>query len=236
VKDKSVFFNPFRILSPKLNEEALRLEELHTRPFSESVSLEEGLLIMISKAIEMTRLLSKCIFSGSASQMDTCGALGKEIHQQEKVLTTGLVQSDVKGDLLRGLLHFPFRLERIGDLLEGILKCSRRKVSQGIPLSDKAHAELDQLFEVLLDIMRNLRDAITTPNKVILEYILSRTSKLSGMLEDFQEAHWARLEAGFCSPDAGALYLEMLDSIKEINSYLRKMSNTLLELGTAGAA
>ncbi len=32
MKDKHVFFNPFRLISPKLDREASRLEELYESP------------------------------------------------------------------------------------------------------------------------------------------------------------------------------------------------------------
>jgi Na+/phosphate symporter len=231
MKHKEVFFNPFRMLSPRLDAEAVRIEELYEKPVSESVSLEEGLLIMISKLIEMTRELSKCVLTEATHQMDRCEELASEVHEQEKILTRGLVSSDVEQDLLKGIIRFPFRLERIGDMLESILKCCRIKAEKRVPFSDKAYAELEQLFSVLLDMMINMRDALRTPNKVLLETILAEGKHLSGLLDEFKMAHWERLEAGFCAPEASSVYRDILDSIKWSNEYLERMCATLLELG-----
>jgi Na+/phosphate symporter len=202
MKEKALFFDPFRIISPGLNAEALRLEDLHGRPVSEPVSLQEGLLVMSSKIIEMIRLLSKCVVSGSQKQMDACESLAKQVHEQEKVLTTDLVSSKLRTDLLKGLIRFPYRMERIGDMLDTILNCCRISAGEGLPFTDKAHAELDQLFAFLLEMMTNLRDAFVTPNKFILEHTMSQSKKLGQMLLDFRLAHWKRLEGGFCSPHA----------------------------------
>jgi Na+/phosphate symporter len=232
MKDKHIFFNPFRMISPRLESEVERIDELHRRPYSENLTLEEGLLIMISKAIEMTRILAKGVVSESKAQLDACEALAKDIHAQEKALTRNLIKSEVKGELLRGLMRFPFRVERIGALMETILKCVRTKCQEGIPFSDKALAELNTLFQTLMDMLVNMRDALRLPNKVILQHILSKSGELKVMLEDFRQAHWDRLEAGFCSPDAGAIYLELLDSFKAANTYLEKMANTLMEIGS----
>lgn len=231
MKDRRVLVNPFRMISSKLDFEALRMEELHARTFHESMPLEDGLLVMMSKIIEMTRLLSKSIVSGSPKQMDACQSLGKEVHQEEKVLTGELVAAGIPPDLLRSVIRFPVRLERIGDLLESILNCSRIRARDGIPFSDKALGELDQLFAVLLDMMNNLRDAFITPNKVLLEHVISQGRKLAQKLLDFRLAHWDRLEAGFCAPQASSVYLDILDSFTAINEYIVKISVTLLELG-----
>jgi Na+/phosphate symporter len=150
MKDKRIVVNPFRMISRKLDSEAVRLERLHEQPFSEAMDLEEGLLVMISKIIAITQLLSKCVFSESETQMNTAATWAKEVHDQEKVLTLHLTTAGLTPDLLKGIIRFPFRLERIGDMLESILNCCRIKVAQGILFSDKAHAELNQLFELML--------------------------------------------------------------------------------------
>jgi len=231
MKKKSLFFNPFRLLSPKLDHEVARLDDLHQKVVSESVSLEEALLITLSKIIEMTRLVSKSMFSGSTIQMDQCAALAKEVHEQERRLTGNLVSAGLKAEVLRGFIRFPFHLERIGDLLESILNCCRIKAREGIPFSDKADAELDQLFTVLLDMMINLRDAFRTPNMVLLEAIISEAKKLSDLLDHSRLAHWDRVERGFCAVQVSTLYLDTLDSVKSINEYLQMMTRTLIDLG-----
>ncbi|MGO9570498.1 MAG: hypothetical protein ACLP5H_23450 [Desulfomonilaceae bacterium] len=233
MKDHRIVVNPFRMISPKLDSEALRLEELHEKPFSESVALQEGLLIMVSKTIEMTRLLSKCMVSGSRAQMDACEALGKDVHEQEKVLTKNLIASAVKTARLSDLIRFPYRLERVGDLLESILRCCRIKARDGIPFGDKAHAELDQLFALLVDMLVNLRDAFVTTNRFLVSRILTDGQNLSQALQDVRLAHWERLERGFSSPQASSLYLDILDSTTGINEYIVKMCDRLVVLAEA---
>ncbi len=230
MKEEHLFYNPFRMLSPKLNYEALKIEKLHTEPVRESISLQEGLLVMISKLIEMCRLLAKVVVTGSETQMKTCKALAGEIHEQEKILTRELVASDVKGELRKAMIRFPYRLERVGDMLQSILNCCRIRATNGIPFSDKALAELDQLFAALLGMMNNLRDALKVPNKVILETILSDGKRVNQLFEDYKLAHWQRLEAGFCAVEASSMYRDILDSLKSIDEYLVKMTETLLEL------
>jgi len=232
MKEKSVFFNPFRMLSPGLNARAIRLEDLHTRPVSEPIPLQEGLLVMCSKIIEIIGLLSKCVVSGSEKQMDACESLANEVHEQEKVLTTDLVYSKLTPEMRKGLIRFPYRIERIGDMLEDILHCCRLKAHKGFAFTDKAYVELDQLFGILVVMMTNLRDALVTPNKVLLERIITRSNKLGDMLLDSRFAHWGRLEGGFCSPLSSSAYLAILDSMTAINEYLKKIAVTLIELGT----
>jgi Na+/phosphate symporter len=236
MKDQRIVVNPFRMMSPKLDSEAVRIEEFHEKPFSESVALQEGLLIMVSKTVEMTRLLSKCIISGSRAQMDACEALAKDVHEQEKVLTRNLISSGVKTARLSDVIRFPYRLERVGDLLESILKCCRIKARDGIPFSEKAHAEIDDIFAILTEMLVNLRDAFLTTNRFLLEHILANGKNLSQALQDARLAHWERLERGFSAPQASSLYLDILDSVTAINEYVSKMCDRLVVLAEAEEA
>jgi Na+/phosphate symporter len=232
MKEKAIFVNPFRMLSPKLDREASRLETLHQQPVSGAVSLEEGLLIMSSKLIEMTRLLSKCVLSSNITQMDRCKELGEEVDKLEKVLTSGLVASEAKGELLKGLIRFPYRLERVGDMLESVLRCCRIKTRNSVALGDKAHEEMDLLFVALMDMLINLRDAFRAPNKVILDHVIGEGKKLNELVEDCKVAHWERLEAGFCPVEASSMFRDILDSVKSASDYIVKMAETLLEIAT----
>ena len=67
------------------------------------------------------------------------------------------------GELPKGLIRFPLRLERIADELDSILTCCRIKARDGIEFSDKAHAELNQMLAIVLDMLENLHDVMTTP-------------------------------------------------------------------------
>lgn len=234
--EKEAVYNPFRVVSPRVDEEVLRLEELHMRRVSEAAHLEEGLLILISKLMEMTRLLSQCMFTGDEAQMDQCAKLADEVHAEEKILTKDLLSAGVRRDLLRGVLRFPFRLERIGDMLENVLNCCRIKARHGVPFSDKANEDLEQLFSALLEMMGNLRDAFSTPHRSLLQNLTSQGENLSRLLEDSRSAHWERVETGVCAPDASSLFRDILDSIRWSSEYLERMCKTLLDMGEAHAS
>jgi Na+/phosphate symporter len=234
MKDKRFFVNPFRMISRKLDNEAFRIEELHEKAFSESMSIEEGLLVMISKIIEEMRLLSKCVLTGSQSLMSAAEVLGHEVHEEEKVLTKKLLDAKLKVELLKGVIRFPFRLERIGDMLGNMLNCCSLKARDGIPFSDKAQAELEQLFSMATDMLMNLRDVFVVPNRTLIEHILAQGGKLAQMLLEFRLNHWERLEAGYCAPQASSLYLDILDSFTAINEYVEKMCRAFLDLEEVG--
>ncbi len=234
MKDKNVFFNPFRLISPTLDSEASRIEELYETPPEDVTCLEEGLLVMCSKLIEMTDCVQKSLVVSDPAKVSKCETLGKEIHDEEKGLTGDLVcYPDTKGDVLKAIVLFPGRLERVGDLLESTLKVSRIKARDGVVFSDKAWKELNELFSLFAEILRTFRDVLLNRNKSVLEHLLTQEHKLAQMTIDFGLSHEDRLLEGLCSPKASSLYLDILDSLKSANEHIREMSESLLRIANS---
>ncbi len=235
MKDKHIFFNPFRIISPKLNAEASRLAELFESPPPDITCLEEGLLVMISKLIEMNRLLRKCLIIYDPVKADRCERLGQEIHDEEKTLTGDIVCSpSTTGAILKALVLFPGRLERAGDYLESILNVARIKSRDAVPFSDKANAELNELFDLMNDMLKNFRDLIATRNRDLLAHVREEQNKIAQLTIDFGLAHESRLLGGLCAPVASSLYLDVLDSVKSANQSVSALTESLAQLADSG--
>jgi Na+/phosphate symporter len=237
MKEKQVFFNPFRIISPKLNVEASRIAELVGSPRPEMTCLEEGLLVMVGKLIEIAKLIHKSLIVPDPQKLHRCEALAQEIHEEEKRLTGDLVCSPTTtGEILKALVLFPVRLERAGDFMESLVNVSRIKAKDGIPFSDKAQGELQQLFGLLAEVLGNFRDLLSHRNKALLEHLVEQHKQLHQMTIDFALAHEDRLLEGLCSPKASSLYLDIVDSVKNANIQIQEMSRRLEQIASSHEA
>lgn len=209
------------------------IQENRQGPHPDPTGIEEDLTIMIAQIEDMTRLLPACIVNCKLSQMDECETLAEEVRRQAKVLTRKLVTRHRANELPTGLIRLPLRLERIADELDSILTCCRIKARDAIEFSETAHDELHEVLAILLDMFENLRDVIGNPNKEILNYILSQGETVTRHLRNARLLHWIRLENGHCTPEAGSLFLDMLDSLKSSNEYVQKMASTFTGLFAA---
>ncbi len=231
MKEKHMFFNPFRIISPKLDAEASRLHEIFESPPEEVTCLEEGLLIMLHKLRESAELIHKALIIPNPQKLEKSDILSHEVHNEEKALTGSIVcYPDTTGPIVRAVVLFPGKLERIGDYLESIANCARIRARDGIPFSDKALAELTQLFNLFEEILKDFSDSILAPRPELLEGILAKEKTLAQKAVDFALAHEARLISGLCVPKASSLYLDILDSVKNSGGHLRTMVESLLAL------
>jgi Na+/phosphate symporter len=214
--------------------EVSRLAEHYDAPPVERTNLEEGLLIMVSKLMEMTRLVRKSFIVPDAAKLKKVDELAAEVHEEEKALTGSLVSApSADPEMLKALVLFPGRLERVGDFLESIANCSRIKSRDGIPFSDRAQAEMEQLFSLFANILKNLRDSLSIKNKILLKHMQKQHEHLHQMTIDFALAHEDRLIEGLCSPKASSLYVDILDSMKSANQQIRSMGRSLLDIISA---
>jgi Na+/phosphate symporter len=231
MKEKQFFINPFRIISPMLDAEVERVGEAHPLKATEMTCLEEGLLIMVDKLIEMASLMHKSLIEVNQEKIVKFAKLAQEVHEQEKGLTGDLACSpSTSGEILRALVLFPGRLERIGDMLESIVNVASIKQRDGIYFSEKAHEELAQLHKTFLDILSNFRTVLATRDREVLDYVMAQGAIFHQMTVDFALAHEDRLLQGLCFPKASSLYLDILDSAKVANRHIMDMSGALAQL------
>lgn len=228
MKDKRVFFNPVRMLSPKLDSEAIKLEELYQHPISESFTLEEGLLVMLSKLVEMTRLVRISFEGSSQDGIKNCETLADEVHQQEKLLTGNLACTITDyPDMCRAVILFPGQLERIGDYLESILNCCKIMTRESIPLSDKNISEIGEALQTVQQLLSDLRDIIIAPNKHLIQHVISQSEALDQKCQEMQLSHVDRLLEGSTAPKASSLYLDILESIQSIKRHIKEMAKSI---------
>jgi Na+/phosphate symporter len=228
MEDAPSYRNPFRTVRIKWRPGGA------DETSSLDVCLGDVLLATVRKLTEMLRML-KCISAEetSTTEKDKCALLAKEVHHQEIVVAECLLSPTVANQLTNDITRLPYRLERIGDMLENILLCLEKKAKDGIQFSAEAHAELDLLFAALLDIMEDLGKAFATSEIETQKSLIAQEKNLLETLASYRQAHWERLWSGACLPQASSMYLDILDSIKWANEYLKKISMTLLEHNSA---
>jgi Na+/phosphate symporter len=231
MKEKDVFFNPFRLISPKLNAEASRLTELYETPPPEMTCLEEGLLVMVTKLMEMTQLVSKNLILCDPEKISRCKTLGEEVHQEEKELTNAIVCNPDKTEkVLKTVILFPGKLERSGDHLESILNCAYIKDRDGIAFSERATSELTLLFDTLADNLKGFRDLLSTLNPSLLDILINQQKKIIQMTIDYADAHEDRLLKGDCVPRASSIFLDILESVRDIAQNVNEMTESLKKI------
>jgi Na+/phosphate symporter len=231
MKDTRVFFNPIRMISPKLDSEAIKLEELLAKSDDHPFTLEEGLVIMLSKLIVMTEQIRNHFMDAAPGKSEECEKLGNEVHILEKKLTENLACALTDPPhACRAIVLFPGHLERVGDFLESILNCCKIKARNDVQFTEKSLLDIDHMLKRSIDLMTNFRDSLIRPNRYLLQHVVEEATKLDQLCQDWELAHVERLLDGSTAPKASSLYLDILESTQSLNRHIRVMAENLLSL------
>jgi Na+/phosphate symporter len=228
-------WNVLRVVSRKTNTEIRNLEDLYEMPLRQVDTPEEHLVLMTTKLIHMTERLSTCMKTNDRSIMDSCQQLAEEIRKHERLATSGLFEqaASMGKQMFKIVVRFPSRMERIAIMLDNILDCFRIKHAEGLRFNDEAQEMFLAIFEAALIMLKKLRDALVVPNKFLLGSVKHDGKRFEHLVEEARLANWERMEAGICSPASASVYVEILDCFRNVNEYIDRTSQALLDLARA---
>lgn len=157
--------------------------------------------------------------------------LGREIHRKEKQLTElAIAELSRKEDTsaeFEKLSSLPSHLERIGDNIELLIRCTNSIIGEGVCFSNRAIDEINTLFGTSAGLLECLKEALIVNKKVQLAHILEDSRKLHEMVSEYSLWHYDRLLKGNCIPKASSSFLAMLDYFSDIVRHVKEMANTM---------
>jgi Na+/phosphate symporter len=128
-----------------------------------------------------------------------------------------IIEETNKTELQKQYLILIPSFQTIGLALENLISKMETKVELKILFSEKALAEIKELYTILEEQFRNTRDYIATKNPVLKTEIKTGWEKIFKTIDEYAVIHQGRLIAGICVPQASYLYLDIVDSIKRIS-------------------
>ena len=97
----------------------------------------------------------------------------------------------------------------------------RKKIDEGVLFSDKALAELKDIFSAVLNCLKTSHDLFLTQNPVLVQHILRQTERYDNITSKYAEEHQDRLIRGVCLPKSSLIYLLVLETLKDILWYIK---------------
>ncbi|MFP3868682.1 MAG: hypothetical protein ACLFUU_11080 [Desulfobacteraceae bacterium] len=107
-------------------------------------------------------------------------------------------------------------LNAIGDNLAQLAGPLEQKIQGAVLFSDKAVAQTNYLFDHQAGILRSLIDIVHTDNQLLKKYVVEEGQKMRQSCLEFATEHEARLIEGLCLPQAGPIFLAILDRMQTI--------------------
>jgi Na+/phosphate symporter len=199
--------------------------------------LRNGVLEMCGHAVEMLRLARDTFQQFSAANLQDLSDIGRHLHHHEKRLTDHVAMHLREYPMTLGpaehMAFVPAALERVGDSVEALARCIGTLHRDDIPLSERGHVEILTLFGRSIELLECVSSAIRLGKPEALGPVRESGDKFQAYCDEIAVYHQDRLIRGVCKPRASSVFLSMLDSFREIERYVRRMS---LQLEKAFAA
>ncbi|NOR67532.1 MAG: sodium-dependent phosphate transporter, partial [Woeseiaceae bacterium] len=126
------------------------------------------------------------------------------------------------------LLHTVNDLERIGDHAVNIVEIGERKIDQKISFSDLALTEAADLRKEIEQMLDHIIAALENNDIEAAKLALDNENNLNRMQIDFRRSHVDRMAKGLCSPQAGLIFIDLVDNVEKTGDHLTNIAQAII--------
>lgn len=195
----------------------------------EEKNLLELMHALCNDAVECINLLQTAFIYNSLTPLKDCFSIAAAIKTKEPELSQKAVDLAKSRHELAPYVSVPAHLMRIGENIEKLASSIEGKINKGILFSDRAVTETTFLLQRLSETLKPTADIILAKNVFLNRYVQESEVSIAKNASLYATLHEERLIEGICIPAASAIYLTMLDAIKNIAWHAKEISSKLVE-------
>jgi len=158
---------------------------------------------------------------------DVTDTLQYEITSYLVALSTREISNEMSAEL-PVLLHMINDLERIGDHAVNIVEIAERKIEQKLTFSDFALTEAAQLKKEAEQMCDYIITALENNDTEAAKSALVNEDNLNKMQIVLRRSHVQRMSEGLCSPEAGLIFIDLVDNIEKIGDHLTNIAQAVI--------
>lgn len=135
-------------------------------------------------------------------------------HYLVKINQTTLPIEDLRS--IGALFHVVNDIERIGDHAENIAEAAERRIETGVSFTKQAQRELGELLDMVNTILRFSFEMFSKSTEEHVEDIRHLEDAIDEKEKELQQKHIDRLSNNECTPEAGALYSDIVSGLERV--------------------
>ncbi len=135
-------------------------------------------------------------------------------HYLVKINQTTLPIEDLKN--IGALFHVVNDIERIGDHAENIAEAAVRRIETGVGFSKDAQKELGEMVDMVNTLLRFSVEMFVKSTEEHMEDVVHLEDAIDEKERELQKKHIERLSNNECSPEAGALYSDIVSGLERV--------------------
>jgi phosphate:Na+ symporter len=126
------------------------------------------------------------------------------------------------------LLHTVNDLERVSDHAINIAEIAERKIDQRISFTNSAQTEAAQLKNEVNQMFNSIIASLENDDTEMARSALVNEEHLNKMQMDFRHTHVQRMSEGVCSPQAGLIFIDLVDNVEKIGDHLTNIGQAVI--------
>jgi phosphate:Na+ symporter len=126
------------------------------------------------------------------------------------------------------LLHTVNDIERVGDHAVNIAEIAERKIGQKLSFSDSAKEEAGRLKSEVNQMFDSVSTALENNNTEAAQSALTNEHNLNRMQMEFRRSHVQRMTEGGCTPEAGLIFIDLVDNMEKIGDHLTNIAQAVI--------
>lgn len=156
-----------------------------------------------------------------------------QINSLNKYITQFLVKlssqeiSEVDEKKVSSFYHVTSDIERIGDYAENIMEYAETMLQSHARFSPHATEEIREMDLHLTELYKNVEMAFANHNLSYEQNIELAERETDAMCERMKSSHIRRTNEGRCTPEAGAVYLQLAINMERIGDHMHNISNSI---------
>ena len=125
-------------------------------------------------------------------------------------------------------LHTINDLERVGDHAVNIVEVAERKIERKLSFSDSAVVEAEQLKKEAEQMCDCIIKALEDNDIEAAKSALVNEEHLNKMQIDFRRSHVQRMSEGVCLPEAGLIFIDLVDNVEKVGDHLNNIAQGVI--------
>lgn len=197
-------------------------EKVVLNPATAVVEVVKELDRMASLADENLNRAMNALITLDTDEIEEVGEVEKNIDFLSHAITNYLVKinqttlpiEDLKN--LGALFHVVNDIERIGDHAENIAEAAQRRIEKGVSFTKTAQTELGEMMDMVNTILRFSFEMFVNNASEHREDICHLEEAIDEKEKELQQKHIERLSNNECTPEAGALFSEIVSGLERV--------------------
>ena len=194
-----------------------------------SVAINEAtreLLRLGEVTAEMISLSFQALINGDSAKAEQVLVLEDTVVDPVTKELEGFINTLMRSDLSHAQQKRSFQIknllidvERVGDMAEDIAQYAFDRINNGVPFSDEATHDLEELWHRAHSNYVLSLQAFRDKDKDLAEKVCFEESEFDSLYLQARERHIQRLECGTCNPKVDVIFTETLRMLERISDH-----------------